>query len=210
MKVLKIFTDFEEDIAELSDAEAGRLMRAMLRYARTGEEPILSGSERVLWKTSKRNIDKQQEAYMRICEQNRKNVTKRYEPLRTVANRNESYQDKDKDKYAYAFCKYNIDKDFFVDEIGDAKLVYYLEGRYERGHQKIENALEDKMLSEDFKIHVSHYLHKGEVKIDGQYVNALRSDIEDYIVERYCRETIAVEDYFALYDRILDENGIKR
>lgn len=112
------------------------------------------------------------------------------------------------DKYAYAFCKYNIDKDFFVDEIGDAKLVYYLEGRYERGHQKIENALEDKMLSEDFKIHVSHYLHKGEVKIDGQYVNALRSDIEDYIVERYCRETIAVEDYFALYDRILDENGI--
>lgn len=98
MKVLKIFTDFEEDIAELSDAEAGRLMRAMLRYARTGEEPILSGSERVLWKTSKRNIDKQQEAYMRICEQNRKNVTKRYEPLRTVANRNESYQDKDKDK----------------------------------------------------------------------------------------------------------------
>ena len=34
---------------------------------------------------------------MRICEQNRKNVTKRYEPLRTVANRNESYQDKDKD-----------------------------------------------------------------------------------------------------------------
>lgn len=35
---------------------------------------------------------------MRICEQNRKNVTKRYEPLRTVANRNESYQDKDKDK----------------------------------------------------------------------------------------------------------------
>ena len=112
------------------------------------------------------------------------------------------------DKYAYAFCKYNIDKDFFVDEIGDAKLMYYLEGRYERGHQKIENALEDKMLSEDFKIHVSHYLHKGEVKIDGQYVNALRSDIEDYIVERYCRETIAVEDYFALYDRILDENGI--
>lgn len=53
MKVLKIFTDFEEDIAELSDAEAGRLMRAMLKYARTGEEPILSGSERVLWKTSK-------------------------------------------------------------------------------------------------------------------------------------------------------------
>lgn len=112
------------------------------------------------------------------------------------------------DKYAYAFCKYNIDKDFFVDEIGDAKLMYYLEGRYERGHQKIENALEDKMLSEDFKIHVSHYLHKGEVKIDGQYVNALRSDIEDYIVEHYCRETIAVENYFALYDRILDENGI--
>ncbi len=112
------------------------------------------------------------------------------------------------DEYAYAFCKYNIDKDFFVDEIGDAKLMYYLEGRYERGHQKIENALEDKMLSEDFKIHVSHYLHKGEIKIDGQYVNASRSDVEDYIVEHYCKKAISVEDYFDLYDRILDENGI--
>ena len=112
------------------------------------------------------------------------------------------------DEYAYAFCKYNFDKDFFANEIGDSKLLYYLDGRYERGYQKAEIALEDKLLSADFRIHVSNYLHKGEVKIDGQYVNALRSDIEDYIVERYCRETIAVEDYFALYDRILDENGI--
>lgn len=112
------------------------------------------------------------------------------------------------DEYAYAFCKYNFDKDFFANEIGDSKLLYYLDGRYERGYQKAEIALEDKLLSADFRIHVSNFLHKGEVKIDGQYVNALRSDIEDYIVERYCRETIAVEDYFALYDRILDENGI--
>ena len=59
MKYLKVFTDFEEAMEPLSDAEKGRLFVAMLRYARTGETLPLSGNERFLWNTAKLNIDRE-------------------------------------------------------------------------------------------------------------------------------------------------------
>ena len=73
MKVLKLYTDFVEDTEELSDAEFGRLMRAVMKYAQTGELPTLNGAEKVLWRTAKRNVDMQSEAYTRICERNKSN-----------------------------------------------------------------------------------------------------------------------------------------
>lgn len=58
MKYLKVYTDFEEAIEMLGDAEKGRLFTAMLRYASTGELPDLRGGERLLWPTAKLNIDR--------------------------------------------------------------------------------------------------------------------------------------------------------
>ena len=63
MKYLKVFTDFVQSIEMLSDAETGRLFRAMLLYAKTGEEPTINGNERFMWPAAKMNIDKQIEAY---------------------------------------------------------------------------------------------------------------------------------------------------
>lgn len=59
MKYLKVFTDFEEAICCLTDEEAGRLFRAMLRYAADGTVPELPGTERVLWVTARQNIDRE-------------------------------------------------------------------------------------------------------------------------------------------------------
>lgn len=58
MKYLKVYTDFEEAIEMLGDAEKGRLFTAMLRYASTGELPDLRGGERLLWPTARLNIDR--------------------------------------------------------------------------------------------------------------------------------------------------------
>ena len=40
-----------------SDAEVGRLVRAMMRYKSSGEEPGFSGNERYVWPAIKRDID---------------------------------------------------------------------------------------------------------------------------------------------------------
>ena len=61
MKYLKVYTDFETSIEMLSDAEVGRLFRAMLRYADRGEVSDLCGNERFLWGAAKVGIDHEQE-----------------------------------------------------------------------------------------------------------------------------------------------------
>lgn len=98
MKYLKVFVDFAKDIEGLTDTEAGRLFRAMLKYADTDEELNLRGAEKILWPVARKAIDNQREAYAHQCAVNKQNITNRYEPLRPVTNGNESKQDKEKDK----------------------------------------------------------------------------------------------------------------
>ncbi len=100
MKVLKLYTDFVEDTEELSDAEFGRLMRAVMKYAQTGELPKLNGAERMLWRTAKRNVDMQTEAYARICERNKgnRNSTSRHQSSPVVTSGDQSSQGKGKGK----------------------------------------------------------------------------------------------------------------
>lgn len=100
MKYLKVFTDFEEAIEPINDAEAGRLFRAMLKYARTGETPQFSGNERYVWPTAKLHIDRE----AAFCEKQRRNASKPNEAKPSQTKPNEakpsqtSQKDKDKDK----------------------------------------------------------------------------------------------------------------
>ena len=96
MKYLKVFADFEDAIEPINDAEAGRLFRAMLRYARTGETPKFSGNERYVWPTAKLNIDRE----AAFCEKQRRNATKPNEakPSQTKPNEAKPSQTSQKDK----------------------------------------------------------------------------------------------------------------
>lgn len=76
MKYLKIFVDFIEKTKSYTDAEVGRLIRAMLLYANTGEDPDLRGNEKYIWDTMKVDIDKQRGAYDDLCRRNRINGSK--------------------------------------------------------------------------------------------------------------------------------------
>jgi len=60
---LKVQRGFVEATEELSDAEMGRLFRAMMKYAFYSEEPSFSGNEKFLWKTTRKDIDLQRAKY---------------------------------------------------------------------------------------------------------------------------------------------------
>lgn len=49
MMVCNIPTKFSVYWEGLSDEELGRLVRGLLRYAGTNEEPELPGNEKILW-----------------------------------------------------------------------------------------------------------------------------------------------------------------
>lgn len=55
--------DYLEELADLTDAEFGRLIRALLTYSMTGREEALSGGERYLWRRVRNQEDRFQESY---------------------------------------------------------------------------------------------------------------------------------------------------
>lgn len=93
MKYLKVWTDFIDVLETLEDAEVGRLFRAMLQYAATGEEPgRFDGNERFIWPVARRDID----ITATIAEKNRENglkpksKTKRDEATESETKRDEA------------------------------------------------------------------------------------------------------------------------
>lgn len=103
MEYLKVFTDFEYAIEPLSDAEKGRLFTDMLRYARTGEEPIPTGNERFIWPTAKANIDRE----LKFIEKQKQNGMKGGRPKKPTETQEnpekpketqKSQKDKEKEK----------------------------------------------------------------------------------------------------------------
>ena len=90
---------------KLSDAECGRLFRALLAYS-SGEQPDnLQGREELLFDVFSQQIDRDSEKYTRKCETNKANgsVRKRSEANGSVRKRSEANgsvrtQDKEKEK----------------------------------------------------------------------------------------------------------------
>lgn len=71
MTYLKLFLDWLDAMEPLGDAERGRLLTALMKYARTGEAPQLDGNERFLFPMMRLQVDRDKEAEERISESRR-------------------------------------------------------------------------------------------------------------------------------------------
>lgn len=81
--------EYLEEMDCLGDAEFGRLIRGLLYYSSTGEEPGLKGTERLFWKTVRNRENRFAEAYTKKCDVNAKNGAKGGRPKnRTVSDEN--------------------------------------------------------------------------------------------------------------------------
>ena len=150
MKYLKIFVDFAKDIEGLSDAEAGRLFVAMLKYADTKEEPSFRGAEKILLPVARKAVDNQRAAYDHMCAVNKQNITNRYNSIQAVTTGNESKQEKDKDKYnntkqslvpLQSFVHSNADETDGLERLIDGLQLDLFEGSYARIASAVEDAI---------------------------------------------------------------------
>lgn len=76
MNYVCLYISYLESLAPFSDDEIGRMVKAMLTYAETGEVPQFDGNERFIWPTLKAQIDRDEAAYQERCEKNRANGAK--------------------------------------------------------------------------------------------------------------------------------------
>lgn len=63
---IKLFVDYLDAVEPLGDAERGRLFTALMKYAKTGEAPQLSGNERFVFPMMKAQIDRDIESQEEI------------------------------------------------------------------------------------------------------------------------------------------------
>lgn len=115
----------------------------------------------------------------------------------------------EEDRYAYLFSTYSLGNDFYLDDlnIGQREL-YYLAYCYKRGINPISSALEDKRISVDIRKRISWYLHQEEILVDGEYLQLKRGTIEDFLLKKYCREEVSIDEFFELYETFVQEYGI--
>lgn len=77
--------EYLEEMADLTDAEFGRLIRALLIYSKTGREEALNGGERYLWRRVRNQEDRFQESYDSASnaksEAGKKGATKRWQRM---------------------------------------------------------------------------------------------------------------------------------
>lgn len=81
----KCFHSYFEKTKSLTDAEVGRLFRALMQYSASGEVPSLAGRESIAFDFIADEIRRDQDAYEQLCRQNAQNRVQR--PTTTVNDR---------------------------------------------------------------------------------------------------------------------------
>ena len=71
-----IYLDYEEQFNLLTDEQIGKLMRAIIKYEKTQEEPQLDGMLKMAFSFIKTQLDRDREKYKKKCEKNKENGAK--------------------------------------------------------------------------------------------------------------------------------------
>lgn len=113
IKYVKIFCDMSGTVDVLSDAEAGRLLKAILHYGMDGTDDQLPGQEKLVFQMLRAQIDRDRESYAQKAQRNRENGSKGGRPRKPTGTQQNPVgfqktqqnptkptksQDKDKDK----------------------------------------------------------------------------------------------------------------
>lgn len=78
-KSFLVHYDYMEQFSALSDEEFGTLIRSAISYERDGVLPEFTEKHLSLaFSVMKGNIDRNMERYQKTCEQNRRNIQKRW------------------------------------------------------------------------------------------------------------------------------------
>ena len=71
-----IYLDYEEQFNLLTDEQIGQLMRAIIKYEKTKEEPQLDGMLKMAFSFIKTQLDRDREKYEKKCKKNKENGAK--------------------------------------------------------------------------------------------------------------------------------------
>ena len=87
MPGVMLYFDRLSFLDRLDDAATGRLFRALIRYARDGEEPVIEDTMfGVIWDVLRPMVDYDAQRYAEVSEKRRQNALRRWEKAQENAN----------------------------------------------------------------------------------------------------------------------------
>lgn len=95
-----MFYDILDQLEDFNDKDFREIIKAVINYDKDGTLPEFTGEKKIAFKFIKVDIDKNNEEYRKKCEQNRANISKRWNT---------------KDTTEYDRIQTNIDKDIDLD-----------------------------------------------------------------------------------------------
>lgn len=81
-KSFPVYLDYYKAVNKLSDEDAGKLFKALLEYADSGQDPQLEGSLYAVFAIMQNQLDRDTEKYVQKCERLRQNGSKGGRPVR--------------------------------------------------------------------------------------------------------------------------------
>lgn len=81
-----IYIDYEEQFDLLTDEQLGQLMRAIVKYEKTGEIIKLDSATKMAFSFIKAQLDRDREKYNERCEKNRENAKRGGRPKKQEDN----------------------------------------------------------------------------------------------------------------------------
>ena len=117
----------------------------------------------------------------------------------------------DEDYYRYFFENYNFEREVLDQWLGVSESVYnYLDMMdIDRGHKKLEDALTDVSgLSYGLRIRIRNYLNRNRIFIDGRWIEKKRKNLEDVVLEKFCKDEVPFDQFCEIYNTFLRDEGI--
>ena len=117
----------------------------------------------------------------------------------------------DEDYYRYFFETYSFDRRDAEEWLGINREIFnYLDlSGSKRGEKNLEEALDDSQnLDYGFRLRIKNYLNRNKLFLDGRWVEKKRADLEEYVVRKYCTETVSYEEFIRIYNDFLRSEEI--
>ncbi len=117
----------------------------------------------------------------------------------------------DEDYYQYFFETYSFDKKDAEEWLGIDKQTYnYLEmSGIDKGEKSLDEAQDDyHNLDLGFRLKIKNYLNRNKLFLDGRWINKTRTDLEEYVVRKYCTDNMSFEEFTNVYNNFLREEEI--
>jgi len=116
----------------------------------------------------------------------------------------------DEDYYRYLFENYVFDRKDAEQWLGIPSKVwnYMLMTDAKKGKQDLSAALEDARLDAGLRLKIKNYLNRNKIYVDGVWLEKRRSDIEEYVIRKFCRDEVSFDDFTYLYNHFLESQDI--